>query len=67
MADAILSFGSGMGKILLGSILIAPFVIARYGASVKNPRRGGRRVAVLAIAFNLLYTLSVIYVYFKLA
>ncbi len=55
-----------MGKLLIASILFVPFLIARYGAGLKGPRRGFRWTVAAALGFNALYALSLVYLYFKL-
>jgi hypothetical protein len=56
-----------MGKLLAGSILIVPILIARYAAGLKNPRRGFYRAMILALAFNTFYAFALIYLYFRLS
>ena len=55
-----------MDKFLLGSILLVPFLIARYGASFRNPRAGLRRTVAYSLGFFLWYVLAVIHLYFRL-
>jgi hypothetical protein len=55
-----------VAKLLLGSILLVPFLIARYGASFRNPRAGLRRTAAYSFAFLLWYVLAVLHLYFRL-
>ena len=62
-----LSSRVSMAKLLLGSVLIAPLLIARWAAGRRSSRRGLLWTLALAIAFNALYALSLVYLYFKLA
>ena len=55
-----------MGKLLIGSVLIAPFLIARWAAGRKGSRRGVFWTVAFAVAFNAIYALSLVYLYFKL-
>ena len=55
-----------MDKLLLGSILFVPYLIARYAASVRNPRTGVKRTLLLSLTFLVLYVFGVIHLYFRL-
>ncbi len=44
-----------------------PYLIARYGASVRNPRTGLKRTFLLSLTFLVLYVFGVIHLYFRLA
>jgi hypothetical protein len=56
-----------MAKLLIGSVLIVPLLIARWAAARKSARRGFYWSLALAVAFNVLYAFSLVYLYFKLA
>jgi hypothetical protein len=56
-----------MAKLLIGSILIVPLLIARYAAGLRDPRRGFHRAMILAVAFNTFYAFALIYLYFRLS
>lgn len=56
-----------MGKLLIGSVLIVPLLIARWAAGRRSSRRGLYWTLALAAAFNVFYVLSLVYLYFKLA
>jgi hypothetical protein len=53
-------------KVLLGSILLVPFLIARYGASFRNPHAGLRRTVAFSAAFFVVYLLAIIHLYFRI-
>jgi hypothetical protein len=55
-----------MATLLISSILVVPLLIARHAAGLRNPRRALRWVALAAIAFNVVYALSLVYLYFRL-
>ncbi len=56
-----------MAKALAISVLIVPLLIARQAVRLRDPRRGLRRTVLLAVAFNALYVLALIFFYFRLA
>ena len=55
-----------MVKLLVTSILVVPFLIARQAASARRARAGLRRVLLLAFGFEVFYVLAVAFLYFRL-
>lgn len=55
-----------MAKFLLASVLVVPFLIARYAATARRSRVALRRVLLLGVGFEVVYVLAVAYLYFRL-
>jgi hypothetical protein len=55
-----------MGKLLAVSIVVVPLLIARHQAGRRNPRAAVRRTLQLVIAFNALWVLAMVYLFFRL-
>jgi hypothetical protein len=55
-----------MAKLLLGSVLFVPLLIALRAASLRDPRRGIRQTVVQSLGFLAFWVLSVVYLYFRL-
>lgn len=55
-----------MARLLLASMLVVPFLIARQAASAPRARAGLRRVLLLGVAFEVCYVLAVGFLYFRL-
>lgn len=53
-------------RALIFSILIVPLLLARWAARSRNPRRGARLAALLALGFGAFYVLALHFLYFKL-
>jgi len=56
-----------MAKLLAVSVLIVPLLMARQAAGLRDPRKGIRTALWLTIAFNSVYVLALIYVFFRLS
>ena len=55
-----------MAKLLAMSALVVPLLIARWAAGMRKPRSGLYRAVILSLAFNFIYVLALVYVYFRL-
>lgn len=55
-----------MAGLLAFSVLLVPVLIARWAAGGRDPRRGMRRTVVLTLAFNFVYVLSLVFLYYRL-
>jgi uncharacterized membrane protein (GlpM family) len=55
-----------MAKLLLGSILWVPLLIARFAASRRGARGGMRLAVILSLWFMVFYVLALVYLYFRL-
>lgn len=50
-----------MGRFFLSSILVVPFLIARFGAGLPSSRKAFRTVFVLSAAFSALYVMGLLF------
>ena len=50
-------------KFLLFSVVLASIVVPLWAARMPNPRRGLTRTVVVIVAFNVLYMLTLKYLY----
>jgi len=56
-----------MGTLLISSVMVVPLLIARWTATRRSSRLGLMLTLALALVFNVLYALSMVYLYFRLA
>ena len=55
-----------MGKLLLGSVLIATVLLPMLAARERSPMRGLRKLVATLVAFNIFYLFAVLYLYPRL-
>jgi hypothetical protein len=55
-----------MKKLILMSVLLAPFVLAARAAKVKNPRTGLRKFLTQVAVFNFIYLFLLLVVWTRL-